>query len=180
MPSPPARVVSKKINFSLPGLLYSSMAAIRSSWAVPPSMRQYSTRNPLSWCPHLGNKTHYIDGISNSLRECPKFGSSAWRWAPSSLSPSSTGATYQGWPSCPRCWLCARRWYKEAQVPSETNWHQLSQELMWVPVTYGSVKEIGVACYFTKLHDHIHQPSLPFLLACETWIHSKRHYASIR
>jgi len=31
IPSPPARVVSKKMNFSLPGLLYSSIAVIRSS-----------------------------------------------------------------------------------------------------------------------------------------------------
>ena len=30
------------MNFSLPGLLYSSMAVLRSSWAVPPSIRQYS------------------------------------------------------------------------------------------------------------------------------------------
>lgn len=42
IPKPPALVVSKKMNFSLPGLLYSSMASIRSSWAVPPSIRQYS------------------------------------------------------------------------------------------------------------------------------------------
>jgi hypothetical protein len=42
IPRPPARVVSRKTNFSLPGALYSSMAEIRSSCAVLPSMRQYS------------------------------------------------------------------------------------------------------------------------------------------
>lgn len=42
IPSPPARVVSKKMNFSESGLLYSSIAIIRSSCAVPPSIRQYS------------------------------------------------------------------------------------------------------------------------------------------
>ena len=44
----------------------------------------------------------------------------------------------------------------------------LSQESMWMVVTYGSVEEIGVAWYFTKLHDHIHQPGLPFPFARET------------
>ena len=43
IPSPPARVVRRKINRSLPGLLYSSIATIRSSWGVLPSIRQYST-----------------------------------------------------------------------------------------------------------------------------------------
>jgi hypothetical protein len=42
MPNPPARVVSRNMNLSEPGLLYSSMATIRSSCAVPPSIRQYS------------------------------------------------------------------------------------------------------------------------------------------
>lgn len=43
MPRPPALVVSRNTNFSEPGALYSSMALIRSSCAVLPSIRQYST-----------------------------------------------------------------------------------------------------------------------------------------
>ena len=42
IPKPPARVVSKNANFSDPGALYSSIAVIRSSWLVPPSIREYS------------------------------------------------------------------------------------------------------------------------------------------
>lgn len=44
IPRPPARVVNRKMNFSLSGLLYSSMATIRSSCAVLPSIRQYSLK----------------------------------------------------------------------------------------------------------------------------------------
>src|SRR6267154_6741226 len=51
IPRPPARVVNRKMNFSLPGLLYSSIASIRLLCAVLPSIRQYSaqrTRSQLS------------------------------------------------------------------------------------------------------------------------------------
>jgi hypothetical protein len=44
MPRPPARVVRRKANFSESGALYSSMAEMRSSCAVFPSIRQYSAR----------------------------------------------------------------------------------------------------------------------------------------
>lgn len=45
IPRPPALVVRRKMNFSEPGLLYSSIALIRSSCAVPPSIRQYSGKS---------------------------------------------------------------------------------------------------------------------------------------
>lgn len=44
IPSPPARVDSRKMNFSLSGSLYASICDSRSSPLVLPSMRQY-------WCP---------------------------------------------------------------------------------------------------------------------------------
>jgi hypothetical protein len=44
IPRPPALVVRRNINFSLSGLLYSSIAIMRSSWAVLPSIRQYSSQ----------------------------------------------------------------------------------------------------------------------------------------
>ena len=45
MPRPPARVVRRNTNLSLPGALYSSIAAMRSSCAVPPSILQYPALN---------------------------------------------------------------------------------------------------------------------------------------
>jgi hypothetical protein len=44
IPRPPALVVRRNMNLSLSGLLYSSIATIRSSWAVLPSIRQYSAQ----------------------------------------------------------------------------------------------------------------------------------------
>lgn len=44
IPRPPARVVRRNTNFSESGLLYASIASMRSSCAVPPSSRQYSAR----------------------------------------------------------------------------------------------------------------------------------------
>lgn len=66
MPKPPARVVSKKMNFSLPGLLYSSMATIRSSCAVLPSIRQYS-KSKLTPAGLQEFRTYYIVGKDSSL-----------------------------------------------------------------------------------------------------------------
>jgi len=43
LPTGTVRVVSKKMEFSLAGLLYSSIATIWSSCAVPPSIWQHST-----------------------------------------------------------------------------------------------------------------------------------------
>ena len=47
------------MNFSVPGLLYSSIAAIRSSCAVPPSILQYSTKM-INGCQIFSDTIHTV------------------------------------------------------------------------------------------------------------------------
>jgi hypothetical protein len=62
IPSPPARVVSKNRNFSLSGLLYSSIARMRSSCAVLPSILQYSLQTLLhEWSETKGTERSHTE-----------------------------------------------------------------------------------------------------------------------
>jgi hypothetical protein len=71
IPRPPAFVVRRNMNFSLLGLLYSPIAMMRSSWAVLPSIRQYSiqcdSQRPRK-NPRMFGIPYCIDGRDRRLR----------------------------------------------------------------------------------------------------------------
>lgn len=167
MPKPPARVVRRKMNFSLSGLLYSSMATIRSSCAVPPSIRQYSIRSGLAnittICKHWQHTVSteqavVFENVQHTTHLTENEYAGTFRLHASEKFVKNDQLA---------------RVFNKVFVSGVGRPRFLEQNLktrygITIDNTHCSVKKIWMTSDFTQLHDHVHEACLAFLLASKT------------